>query len=150
MNNLRQATRGDFDRLLALEQVSFDAGHGRFSPRQLRALLRNPNAFWLIGVEADATACWLKAGNGRSRWARLYSLAVHPRLRGQGWAKRLILAGFAWMARNGLDVCRAEVQHDNSAARRLYASLGFQEIGLAPDYYGPKQHALRLIKRLER
>jgi len=149
MSDLREAKWDDFDRIVALERTCFGASDGEFSPRQLRALLRNTNAFWLIGVNADAVACWLKASNGRKSWARLYSLAVHPGLRGQGWGERLILAGFAWMARNGLDVCRAEVRQNNTAARRLYASLGFQEIGLRPDYYGPEQHGLRLIKRLD-
>jgi len=148
MSGLRQATVDDFNRIAALERACFGASEGEFSPRQLRALLRNPNVFWLIGVDADAVACWLKAGNGRKRWARLYSLAVHPGLRGQGWGERLILAGFAWMARNGLDVCRAEVKQNNTAARRLYAGLGFQEIAVLPHYYEPKHHGVRLIKRL--
>ena len=148
MSDLREAKFDDFDRIAALERTCFGAGDGKFSPRQLRALLRNTNAFWLLGVDADVVACWLKAGNGYKRWARLYSLAVHPGMRGQGWGERLILAGFAWMAGNGLEVCRAEVKHSNSAARRLYAGLGFQEIALLPHYYGPEQHGLRLIKRL--
>lgn len=148
-SGLRRATPDDYERIAALERLSFDARSGRFSPRQLRALLSNPRAFWLLAAGGGAMACWLEAGNGRRRWARLYSIAVHPELRGQGFAERLIKAGFAWMARRGLSVCRAEVKRSNLAARRLYARLGFQEAATLPDYYGPKQHGLRLVKWLK-
>lgn len=147
MSALRIATVSDLDRIVELERVSFRAGEGGFSRRQLRALLRSPNAFWLIGAHVDAAACWLKVSNGRSRWARLYTLAVHPRLRGQGWAQRLLKAGFAWMKENGLSVCRAEVKYDNHAARRLYASIGFREISLLHNYYGAGRHGVRLVKK---
>src|SRR5690349_9677402 len=127
-HRLRRATIDDLERIAAVEQASFTAGEGRFSRRQLRKLLRNPRALWLVGVNADAVACWLEVSNGRSRWARLYSLAVDPTLRGQGWAQRLLQAGFDWMRKNRLTVCRAEVKENNHAARRLYARAGFQEV----------------------
>lgn len=149
MNDMNVAKPKDFERIVALEQACFGASDGQFSPRQLRDLLRNPRAFWLLGADGRAMACWLKAGNGDKHWARLYSLAVHPDLRGQRWGERLIHAGFDWMRQNGLDTCRAEVKEDNVAARRLYANLGFEEIARLPDYYGPKQNGIRLIKKLE-
>ncbi len=149
MDDLRKANPDDFDRIAALEHACFKNSEGRFSRRQLRRLLHNPRAFCLIGANGLAMACWLKAGNGRKRWARLYSLAVHPDLRGRRWAEKLILAGFNWMARNRLDTCRAEVREDNYAARRLYTRLGFREIGLIPDYYASGQHGVRLIKKLD-
>jgi hypothetical protein len=89
----------------------------------------------LLSLDGKAMGCWLKVGNGRARWARLYSLAVHPALRGQGWGKRLIEAGFMWMQQEQLSTCRAEVKAGNRAARKLYAGCGFQEVGLLRDYY---------------
>jgi len=145
---MRRAGPADLARITRLERACFSADAGVFSRRQLHHLLRNPNAYWLLGAEGQAMACWLHAYNGRARWARLYSLAVHPEWRGQGWAGRLLEAGFDWMRQNGLNICRAEVKIDNHPARRLYAHFGFKEAALLPDYYGPGLDGLRLLKHI--
>lgn len=138
----------DIERIARLEGACFGPDDGPFSRRQLRALLANPLAFWLLDESGRAMACWLRAGNGRARWARLYSLAVHPALRGQGMGGRLLAEGEAWMRQQGLGVCRAEVKQDNHGARRLYARHGFEEIAVLRDYYAPGAHGLRLVKVL--
>lgn len=148
MLNLRRAGPRDLARIVALEQACFAAGDGAFSRRQLQRLLHNPNAYWLLTEDGQAMGCWLTVSNGHTRWARLYSLAVHPQLRGRGWAQRLIKAGFRWMRQNGLTVCRAEVKCENHAARHLYAQAGFQEVALLPHYYGPGLDGVRLVKVL--
>jgi ribosomal protein S18 acetylase RimI-like enzyme len=142
---LRRAGPADFDAIAALEAACFGANDGAFTRRQLRALLKNPNAFWLLNLDGRAMACWLKVSNGRARWARLYSLAVHPALRGQGWGKRLLEAGFTWMKQEDLSTCRAEVKADNHTARKLYAACGFHEGVLMHDYYAPGVDGVRLF-----
>ena len=144
VTSLRPAVPADLDTIAALEAACFGKTDGVFSRRQLRALLANPNAHWLISLDGRAVACWLKVNNGRARWARLYSLAVHPALRGQGWGKRLLEAGFVWMREHDLGVCRAEVKADNHAARRLYAGFGFRESAPLRDYYAPGVDGVRL------
>ena len=146
VTGLRRAGPADLDAIAALEAACFGAGDGAFSRRQLRTLLKNPNAWWLLSLDGRAMACWLEVSNGRSRWARLYSLAVHPAARGQGWGKRLLQAGFDWMRQEGLNTCRAEVKADNRAARQLYAAQGFHETGLLRDYYGPGIDGMRLAR----
>lgn len=146
ISGLRKAGPADLDSIAALEAACFGAADGLFSPRQLRNLLNNPNAFWLLSLDGKAMVCWLKVSNGRARWARLYSLAVHPALRGQGWGKRLIEAGIAWMQTEGLTSCHAEVKADNRAARKLYAGCGFQETGELRDYYAPGVDGVRLFR----
>jgi [ribosomal protein S18]-alanine N-acetyltransferase len=148
VSGLRRAGPADLDAIAALEAACFGAADGVFSQRQLRALLANPNAHWLISPDGRAVACWLRVNNGRARWARLYSLAVHPALRGQGWGKRLLDAGFLWMRREGLTTCRAEVKADNHAARRLYAGLGFRESEPLRDYYAPGADGVRLSLKI--
>ena len=148
-STLRRADAGDFARIAALEQRCFGQADGVFTPRQLRALLANPNAYWLLGANGCAMACWLSARNAHARWARLYSLAVDPVLRGQGWGGRLLAAGEDWMREQGLRVCRAEVKADNHAARRLYARQGYREAGALPDYYGAGLDGVRLVKQLD-
>lgn len=144
----RRAGSGDLALIATLEAACFGAGDGAFSRRQLRALLANPRAYWLITPDAGAVGCWLEADNGRARWARLYSLAVHPDKRGRGLAGQLVEAGFEWMRTQKLNICRAEVKADNRAARSLYARFGFRELDILPDYYAPGQDGLRLVRCL--
>ena len=138
----------DLDTIANLEAACFGAADGVFSPRQLLALLNNPNGYWLISLDGRAMACWLKVNNGRAHWARLYSLAVHPAMRGRGWGKYLIESGFVWMRTQGLTACRAEVKADNLAARKLYADCGFQEDGVLRDYYAPGVDGVRLSRSI--
>ena len=145
LTGLRRAGPADLNAVAALEGACFDTRDGAFSRRQLRALLANPHSFWLLSHDAQAMACWLRVSNGRARWARLYSLAVHPALRGQGWGNRLLEAGFAWIRCEHLTACRAEVKADNHTARRLYARHGFVERALLHDYYAPGVDGVRLV-----
>lgn len=146
ISGLRKAGPADYKNIATLEAACFGTTDGIFSNRQLRSLLSNPNAYWLFSLDGKAMGCWLKMSNGRAQWTRLYSLAVHPALRGQGWGKRLIEAGFDWMRINGLTTCRAEVRADNLSARRLYAACGFQETGILRDYYAPGADGVRLSR----
>ena len=144
VSGLRRAGPTDLDAIAALEAACFGKSDGAFTRRQLRALLGNTNAYWLISLDGNAMVCWLKVSNGRARWARLYSLAVHPSLRGRGLGKHLIETGFEWMKQQDLNTCRAEVKADNHAARKLYASLGFTESGPLRDYYAKGMDGVRL------
>lgn len=134
---------------MALEVRCFGADEGLFNYRQLRALLKNPRALWLIEDDFSGAACLLIAANRYTRWGRLYSLSVDPRFRQQGIARRLVEQAFVWFREQKLDTCRAEVKIDNIGARRLYASLGFTEKNLLPHYYGLNQHGLRLVRKLD-
>jgi ribosomal-protein-alanine N-acetyltransferase len=142
---LRRAGPADLDTVAALEAACFGNSDGAFSRRQLRALLANRNAFWLVSADGTAMACWLKVNNGRARWARLYSLAVHPGQRGRGLARQLLDAGFAWMKKERLAPCRAEVKADNLAARKLYAAFGFRETEFLANYYAQGIDGVRLV-----
>ena len=148
ITSLRKAGLADLNTIANLEAACFGVEDGVFSPRQLRNLLSSPNTHWLLSLDGKAMGCWLNVSNGHARWARLYSLAVHPALRGQGWGKRLIENGFVWMRAEGLSDCRAEVKADNHAARKLYADCGFQEAGLLHDYYAPGVNGVRLTRTL--
>lgn len=141
---LRRARPADLENLVALEHACFGARDGAFNRRQLRVLLHNPNAHWLISADGHAMACWLRCANGRARWARLYSLAVHPAARGQGRGSQLLAAGRRWLRTQRLAVCYAEVKAGNHGALGLYARHGFQIWCELPDYYGQKQHGVRL------
>lgn len=65
----------------------------------------------------------------------ILSLGVVPARRGRGIGARLLQAGLAEAQRRGIASAVLEVAADNSAARRLYARLGFVQVGYRPRYY---------------
>ncbi len=69
--------------------------------------------------------------------ARIVSIAVHPDFQGRGIGRRLMAAALESLQRRGAECVRLEVRPDNVAARRLYESLGFQDVGLVHDTRGP-------------
>lgn len=63
-------------------------------------------------------------------------VAVAPAHRREGRAKRLLTATFDRLRDAGCSEVRLAVHPENDAARRLYESLGFEEVGRESDYYG--------------
>lgn len=55
-------------------------------------------------------------------------VVVHPLDRGTGLGRALVSCVLELMKRRSLAGCRLEVAHDNTAARALYASLGFAAV----------------------
>ncbi|HUW99039.1 MAG TPA: GNAT family N-acetyltransferase [Acidiferrobacter sp.] len=145
---LRHGVVADLAALLAFESRCFGENEGAFNRRQLRGLLTNPRAVWLIEGRFEGAACLLIASNGVSRWGRLYSLSVDPQFRQRGVGRRLLRASFAWFRQQGVPICRAEVKSDNLGARRLYAAMGFKEGRPLPHYYGLGHHAIKLSRPL--
>lgn len=108
---------------------------------------------WTIGIFRDCLSsgyhCWVAddgvgiVGYGvlsvGADEAHLLNLCVDPEWQGRGLGRRLL--------RRMLDLARwhlvhrvfLEVRPSNPAAIALYASEGFDEIGLRPDYYPAEQ-----------
>jgi [ribosomal protein S18]-alanine N-acetyltransferase len=83
-------------------------------------------------------------------WDRLViqTLAIHWRMRRQGWARRLLEQVIAKGKAQGWGAIRLEVADGNDEALPLYQRLGFKAQQRLPDYYGRDQHAHRLVLRL--
>ncbi|MGD9494776.1 MAG: GNAT family N-acetyltransferase [Armatimonadota bacterium] len=69
--------------------------------------------------------------------ARVLSLAVHPRGQGHGLGKALMAAALDYLRGRGATCVRLEVRPDNAAARHIYESLGFRDVGRVQDTRGP-------------
>lgn len=142
---IRVASVADLGAIQALEVRCFGRADGGFSPLQLQRLVANPRALWHVVGDGLAAACWLRAANGKARWARLYSLAVDPAARRQGHAGRLLATGLETLAAEGFTNFRAEVRADNAPAIDLYLSFGFAVAATLGDYYGKDLNGLRLV-----
>jgi ribosomal-protein-alanine N-acetyltransferase len=67
--------------------------------------------------------------------AHLLNITVAPELQGQGYGRRMALHMLDLAQDKLADTVYLEVRPSNKAARALYRSLGFVQIGRRKDYY---------------
>ena len=144
---IRPATFSDIDELDALEQAVFETD--RISRRSFRTLIARDTAETLVAENDGRIAGYgmilFRAGTGM---ARLYSLAVHPDMTGQGIGRKLLEAAEDAAFDHDRLFLRLEVREDNAAAIALYKKMGYRAIGRVPDYYQDGMAALRFEKVL--
>ena len=149
VRHYRLAQLSDLDALHTLEQSSFQGD--QLSRRSIKHWISAPHGTLLICEQNSRLVAygllWCHKG---TRLARLYSLAVHPDMRGQGIADELLkkLEGFAVEKRRIF--MRLEVSKNNASAIKLYQRNGYQIFGEYCDYYQDHSDALRMQKRILR
>lgn len=138
---VRAATTSDVAAVTALEQRCFADPW----PRSAFAVLpANPNAFFGVATVAGALAGYVVGWHVMNE-AELANLAVEPAVRRSGVGGRLLDAMLDDAGRRAIDAIFLEVRESNEAARRLYASRGFAEVGRRKRYYHrPDEDALIL------
>jgi len=67
--------------------------------------------------------------------AHLLNLCVHPNAQRLGYGRRLLSSLMLKAADADADKIVLEVRPSNAVALRLYASVGFEQIGIRPAYY---------------
>ena len=141
---LRTATEADLPLLTALEAAAF---RDAWREGEIRSHLSGATAVTLICEGEAGEALGYLFGSCLPPEGEVYRIAVPDALRGRGIA-RFIMQGFLdILEKNGADVCFLEVREGNTAARALYASVGFTAVGLRKNYYkDPPEHAL-VLKR---
>lgn len=73
--------------------------------------------------------------------AEILTLATDPDKRRQGRARSALQAGEMAARKAGVNKVFLEVAEDNTAARALYDSCGYSQVGRRPGYYVPKDGA---------
>jgi ribosomal protein S18 acetylase RimI-like enzyme len=144
---IRPVVPEDLDRLIEIERICFDSD--RLSRRSFQRWIRSASSILLV-LEADG----LVGGYGLvllhkgTRLARLYSIALHPQMRGGGFSARLLEALEGAALRADRLFMRLEVAKQNSAAIKLYERMGYRAFGELLDYYEDHSDALRMQKRI--
>ncbi len=82
--------------------------------------------------------------------ADLDRIVVAPRSRRQGLGARLVAAALDRAAEAGASRMLLEVDPANTAAVALYHRLGFTDLTVRSDYYGPGRHAMLMTRSIER
>ena len=140
---VRVATVDDLDHVVRIERESFGDPWSRSSFQDLLDLRR---VWFAVAERGDPPVlvgyAILLAGLGE---ADLLNLAIDPAARGAGLGSRLLDATLAEAAARGIGEVFLEVRDSNVAARALYESRGFREVGRRKKYYRhPREDGLIL------
>lgn len=127
--------RGDLATVSEIERRSFA---DPWSAQSFREAHANPHVLFLCARDGEAAGApalgyvvaWFVADEGE-----IANLAVDPAARRQGIGATLLDAALAEGLRRGASAIYLEVRESNVAARRLYESRGFVEVGRRPGYY---------------
>ncbi len=142
---IRRAGLADVTAIWAIEKASFSAPWSRWSflgelgQRHSHTLVAGPASpqpwqtwgfliFWVVLDEMH-----------------ILNLAVTPAQRRRGIARGLLAQGLAEARKLGAELAWLEVRPSNAAARALYGSFGFQEVGRRPRYYDDTQEDALLL-----
>ena len=82
-------------------------------------------------VDRYALANWIYPAEGREVLV-LHTLVVHPRAARRGHGRAFVAYYEEEARRRGCRALRLDTNAKNTAARRLYASLGYREAGVVP------------------
>ena len=145
--HVRRASAADLDALVELEHHAFTTD--RVSRAQYRRHVAGTTAAVLVAeIEARIVGSAVVFFRRGSDGARLYSVAVSDRVRGQGIGDVLVDAAELAARHHGCRRIFLEVRHSNASAIRLYERRGYRRIGAIPGFYEDGEDAWRYQKDL--
>lgn len=126
---------GHLDALMGVMADSFDPrfGEGWSRPQLAGALAIEPNFLRLAVGEEGHLGFSLCRSAGPE--VEVLLVAVRPTVQGRGIGGQLLDAAIKDAALRGAEEIFLEVRDNNVAARRLYGSRGFVEVGRRFEYY---------------
>ena len=148
MNTLfRLAVMDDLPALLQLEEQCFTTD--RLNSRSFQWMISRAHGQLLVAqVGEDLLGYAVVLFHRGTSLARLYSIAIAARARGNGLGKQLLDRVEACALEHDCAYLRLEVRIDNPAAIALYERNGYRRFALIHDYYRDHADALRLEKRI--
>lgn len=144
----RNATIDDVEALAALDEQSFPPKE-RWSAELWRQELEADDRFVLVTLGASDEVIGAVTFQLTPDVIDLLRVMVEARWRRMGVARDLVRAGTLYAASHGCPRMLLEVRHDNTEARALYESFGFEVIDTRVDYYGPGVDALVMQQQVD-
>ncbi len=131
------------DAISAIEQQCFDAPWGLES---LMRTITGQHAVTLVALDGDKPIGYAAALLIAPE-AEVLKVAVHPSNRGDGTGRMLADALTDKLKEAGATTMHLEVRESNRAARILYETCGFRQIGVRSSYYtSPAEDAVLMRK----
>lgn len=144
--DLRPARESDLDAVARLDAVVFpEDPYPYFVLRQLTELPGLGLSVIADGESLRGYVLYAAAPGADVGW--LLSLGVDPAHRGRGYGRWLVAEALRRTVAEGVTETRATVRPDNTASLAICHSLGFVEVAYLPDYFGPGDDRLLLVRR---
>jgi ribosomal-protein-alanine N-acetyltransferase len=145
---LRTATEADLNEIVQIERACFA---DPWTEESFRRLIDGHSAiFQVVGYPPKFTVAGYVIAFAIGEDAELLNIAVQSQHRGKGLAGQMLDAVLIELAGRGVRNAFLEVRESNEAARALYRSRGFTEIGRRRNYYRrPVEDALVMRRMLE-
>ncbi len=138
---LRQALVSDLDAILRIEHRVFS---DPWSPESFAPEFADPYTWFRVAEIGEALVGYIVA-RIVAQQGEIANIAVDPVHQGSGLGGKLLDAAVAAAEAEACEAVWLEVRLSNDAARRLYASRGFEAIGRRRAYYrAPVEDALVL------
>jgi ribosomal-protein-alanine N-acetyltransferase len=137
--NILPARQSDLAAIMALERSGFPSAE-QWSERSWQGELLGESRTILIARSAHPLGVLSLKTTGEL--ADLHRLVVAPDRRRRGIGSDLVWAGLMAVRRHGVQAVILEVDYTNEAAIALYQRVGFEQLSVRRNYYGPDQHAL--------
>ena len=143
MIDIKNMTEAHVSQIAEIEKLCFS---DPWSEKSVASELENRLSLWLVALDGDTVAGYVGSQSVLDE-ADMMNVAVHPDYRRKGIARNLVLALSEALQKRGIKGLMLEVRQSNAPAIALYEQLGFQQVGLRPNYYrNPKENALILRK----
>lgn len=127
----------------ALEKLCFP---DPWSERSVASELDNPLSLWLVATEGERVLGYVGSQSVLDE-ADMMNVAVHPDARRHGLARSLVEALIEQLKDREVRMLTLEVRASNEAAKALYETMGFTQVGRRKNYYlAPREDALILRK----
>ncbi|WP_454918695.1 GNAT family N-acetyltransferase [Xanthobacter sediminis] len=130
----RAATSADAAELAALHGASF--AHGWGAEEFERLLSERPARGHVVTAGARGGLVGFVLSHVVAPEAEILSIAVAEAARGRGIGGELLAHHLARLAAEGVAISFLEVEEGNAAALKLYARIGYQQVGRRKGYYG--------------
>ncbi len=113
-----------------------------WSEKSIASELENPLSLWLVALQGDLVVGYVGSQSVLGE-ADMMNIAVDEAYRRQGIGKNLVLQLVEKLKEQGVHSLSLEVRQSNAPAISLYEEMGFQQVGLRPNYYrNPKENAM--------
>lgn len=121
-----------------IEKICF---HSPWTEQGLREELDNPLAHFLVAA-GDEVYGYIGVQEICGE-AGITNVAVLPQYRGRGIGKALVAAAVQGAKERNCEFITLEVRESNTVAISLYASLGFENVGIRKGFYtNPREDAI--------
>ena len=143
MIEITAMTDAHVSQIAELEKICFS---DPWSEKSVASELTNPLSLWLVAVEEKKVVGYIGSQTVEGE-TDMMNVAVHPDYRRQNIALALVNRLMEELKKRESHSLSLEVRQSNAPAIALYEKLGFQQVGMRPNYYrNPKENACILRK----